>query len=316
LGTVQNLYHPFLMAYNDKLSKEHIGEILGGFNTIDVLHHFTSLFSFNGQTLDTALRNYLSVFMLPKEAQVIDRIMEVFAEKYVLDNQDGGKFPNKDSAYTMAFSLIILNTDRYSPAIPENKKMTFPQFLKNNTGIWDGQDPPHALQEELFNAIVNNEIVFRRKGDPDKRGWIKGIRANNYYQTRRWLVLIGNELRWYRNPSQGTDRVGLLGKVLLDYVRLDSDKTTFSVLNILPKTFDFLIFNQRGKETKLETLELQFFCENEQQQELWFREVSRKCTFNNPPEFTVNGRSQKLVKMKSKKRMMSTSTNTAAARKM
>uniref|UniRef100_A0A6B2L069 SEC7 domain-containing protein n=1 Tax=Arcella intermedia TaxID=1963864 RepID=A0A6B2L069_9EUKA len=274
----------FLMLYNEKLSKEQLGETLGGKTYKELLIQYTDLFDFTGMKFDAALRKYLSTFMLLGEAQVIDRIMEVFASKYVKDHP-GGSFPTKDAAYTMAFSLIMLNTDRHNPAIAENKKMTLPQFLKNNSGLWDGKDPPRELLEELYHAIVNDEIVIRKKGDPDKRGWVKSIKANTYEQGKRWLILINHELRWYKTPNSG-DTSGLLGKIPLDYVRIFSDlsKTSFSVASVLPKPVDFFLVNEKGKAVRQEAVEFAVVCENEQQMNLWLKEVRNNVTFNVEPK--------------------------------
>jgi len=181
---------------------------------------------------------------------------------------------------------MILNTDRHNPAIPDNKKMTFPQFLRNNSTIWEGSDPPYDLQEELYNAIVNDEIVIKKQGDPDKRGWIRGIRAHDYDQGRRWVVLKGNELRWYKTPSQGEDK-GLIGKIVLDYVRIleHASSASMTVIGVLPNPIDYFIYNERRKVSKVDTLELQFFFENEKQLSLWATAVSKNVTFITLPKF-------------------------------
>ncbi len=63
---------------------------------------------------------------LPGEAQKIDRMMERFASHYCASNAD--VFTNPDSAYLLAFSLIMLNTDAHNPAI--KNKMSKAQFIK------------------------------------------------------------------------------------------------------------------------------------------------------------------------------------------
>jgi len=78
-------------------------------------------------------RHYLVKFQLPGEAQKIDRMMERFAYRYCENNP--GVFPTQDSAYLLAFSIIMLNTDAHNPQI--KNKMTKEQFIKNNTGFSD-----------------------------------------------------------------------------------------------------------------------------------------------------------------------------------
>jgi len=71
------------MDFNERLSKEQLGELLGGKDNhcSNIRKSFTNLFDFKGEILDVALRKFLSKFMIPGEAQVIDRIIETFAEK-------------------------------------------------------------------------------------------------------------------------------------------------------------------------------------------------------------------------------------------
>jgi brefeldin A-inhibited guanine nucleotide-exchange protein len=80
---------------------------------------------------DSALREFLSRFRLPGEAQKIDRIMECFAERFHATSP--GIFPDADTAYLLAFSLIMLNTDLHNPAIKH--KISKRAFVANNTGI-------------------------------------------------------------------------------------------------------------------------------------------------------------------------------------
>ena len=53
-------------------------------------------------------------FRLPGESQKIDRLMEKFADRYCENNPDA--FSNADTAYTLAFSVIMLNTDLHRSA--------------------------------------------------------------------------------------------------------------------------------------------------------------------------------------------------------
>jgi hypothetical protein len=46
------------------------------------------LFSLKGLEFDIAVRKFLATFLLPKEAQQIDRLMEKFAERYYNDNKN------------------------------------------------------------------------------------------------------------------------------------------------------------------------------------------------------------------------------------
>ena len=49
------------------------------------------------------------------QAQKIDRMMEKFAERYCIQNNT--LFASADTAFVLAFSIIMLNTDLHNPSI-------------------------------------------------------------------------------------------------------------------------------------------------------------------------------------------------------
>lgn len=97
------------------LSKQEIGEYLGEpdeFNQA-VMAEWLRMDNYSGLGFDDALRMFLAGFKLPGEAQKIDRFMEAFSAEYFRANP--GVFNEQDTAYTLAFSVIMLNTDHFNP---------------------------------------------------------------------------------------------------------------------------------------------------------------------------------------------------------
>jgi len=136
------------------LDKSQVGDFLGEdkpFNK-SILYSLVDGADFADLELDGALRQFLSTFRLPGEAQKIDRMMEKFAEKYCQDNP--GKFTTADCAYVLAFSLIMLQTDLHNPGI--KNKMSSGDFVKNNRGINDGADLPKEYLEKLYESVKEN----------------------------------------------------------------------------------------------------------------------------------------------------------------
>ncbi|GFY89806.1 SEC7-like guanine nucleotide exchange family protein [Actinidia rufa] len=101
-----------------------------------------------------AIRFFLRGFRLPGEAQKIDRIMEKFAERYCKCNPNS--FTSADTAYVLAYSVIMLNTDAHNSMVKD--KMTKADFVRNNRGIDDGMDLPDEYLGALYDQIVKNEI--------------------------------------------------------------------------------------------------------------------------------------------------------------
>lgn len=80
-----------------------------------------------------------------------------FAERYVKDNP--GTFANADTAYVLAYSVIMLNVDQHNRQV--KRRMTKADFIKNNRGINDNADLPDDFLGAIFDEIHNNEIKMK-----------------------------------------------------------------------------------------------------------------------------------------------------------
>ncbi|KAG1347145.1 brefeldin A-inhibited guanine nucleotide-exchange protein 5 [Cocos nucifera] len=141
------------------LDKAMIGEYLGQHEEfpLAVMHAFVDSMKFSGLKFDTAIREFLKGFRLPGEAQKIDRIMEKFAERYCADNP--GLFKNADTAYVLAYAVIMLNTDAHNPMVWP--KMSKSDFIRMNT-VSDAEEcAPKELLEEIYDSIVKEEIKMK-----------------------------------------------------------------------------------------------------------------------------------------------------------
>ncbi|CAM6091423.1 unnamed protein product [Calypogeia fissa] len=141
------------------LDKTMIGDYLGEKEdlSLKVMHSYVDSFNFEEQNFDEAIRSFLLGFRLPGEAQKIDRIMEKFASRYCKCNPKS--FASADTAYVLAYSIILLNTDAHSPMV--KNKMSKAEFLRNNRGIDDGKDLHEDFMSALYDRIVSNEIKMK-----------------------------------------------------------------------------------------------------------------------------------------------------------
>ncbi|KAI6119382.1 hypothetical protein EDD16DRAFT_1692684 [Pisolithus croceorrhizus] len=153
----------FLLT-TDGLNKAMIGEYLGEGDEVNVavMHAFVDFLDFRNLDFLAALRLFLQAFRLPGEAQKIDRFMLKFAERYIAGNPHT-PFKNADTAYVLAYSTIMLNTDAHSPQVKH--RMTKSDFVRNNRGINDGEDLPEAFLLAIFDEIQNNEIRMKDEVD-------------------------------------------------------------------------------------------------------------------------------------------------------
>lgn len=145
----------FLLT-TDGLDKAVLGDYLGEGDqqNIDIMHAFVDLMVFSNMSFVDALRHFLQAFRLPGESQKIERYMLKFAERYTLGNP--GVFAYADTAYILAYSVMMLNTDLHSPQV--KNRMTLDAFVRNNRGIDDGNDLPNEYLVGVYNEILNNEI--------------------------------------------------------------------------------------------------------------------------------------------------------------
>ncbi len=162
-----------------------IGEYLGQHEEfpLAVMHAYVDSMKFSGLKFDAAIREFLKGFRLPGEAQKIDRIMEKFAERYVYkvlmlllfdmsttglkwyimtcrycaDNP--GLFKNADTAYVLAYAVIMLNTDAHNPMVWP--KMSKSDFVRMNTASDAEECAPKELLEEIYDSIVQEEIKMK-----------------------------------------------------------------------------------------------------------------------------------------------------------
>ncbi|KAH9951731.1 hypothetical protein B0H21DRAFT_684859 [Amylocystis lapponica] len=148
----------------DGLSKAMIGEYLGEGDerNIATMHAFVDLLEFRNLPFVDAMRTFLQAFRLPGESQKIDRYMLKFAERYIAGNPQT-PFANADTAYILAYSTIMLNTDAHNPQV--KNRMTKADFMKNNRGINDGHDLPEDLLLSIFDEISSNEIRMKDEVD-------------------------------------------------------------------------------------------------------------------------------------------------------
>ena len=144
---------------NDQLDKAMIGEYLGEGEpqNVAIMHAFVDSMDFTKRRFVDALRQFLQSFRLPGEAQKIDRFMLKFAERYITGNPNA--FANADTAYVLAYSVIMLNTDQHSSKL-RGARMTKEDFIKNNRGINDNADLPDEYLVSIYEEIGQNEIVL------------------------------------------------------------------------------------------------------------------------------------------------------------
>ncbi|XP_030070228.1 IQ motif and SEC7 domain-containing protein 3 [Microcaecilia unicolor] len=144
------------------LSRQMIGEFLGNskkqFNR-DVLDCVVDEMDFSNMELDEALRKFQAHIRVQGEAQKVERLIEAFSQRYCMCNPEVvQQFHNPDTIFILAFAVILLNTDMYSPNIKPDRKMMLEDFIRNLRGVDDGADIPREMVVGIYERIQQKEL--------------------------------------------------------------------------------------------------------------------------------------------------------------
>ena len=147
---------------NAALDKTVVGDYMGEdveFNK-KVLHAFAQQMDFRGLSFDDAIRTFVSGFRLPGEAQKIDRMMLEFASQYHINNP--GRFSSADTAYVLAYSVIMLNSDQHNPQV--KNRMTKEEFFRNNRSATQTHSHCHSEQTADDDSRSPQHVCSPRRG--------------------------------------------------------------------------------------------------------------------------------------------------------
>ncbi|TPX35746.1 hypothetical protein SmJEL517_g01859 [Synchytrium microbalum] len=121
-----------------------------------VLECLVKRYSFKDHAVDTALRKFLFSFLLPPEAQQIDRVLKQFALQYHSDNP--GLFNSADDVHITAFAIVMLNSDLHS--VGQRTKMTRQQFVSNTRSAGSYNALPAEVLEMIYENIRAEPVQY------------------------------------------------------------------------------------------------------------------------------------------------------------
>ena len=174
----------------------------------EVLNMYCSSFGFENQSLLDGLRMFLAAFRLPGEAQMIDRILQGFAESCgrVCDESMNGSLKlfssdekrASDAAYLLSFSIIMLNTDLHNENIRPDRKMKVIDFVRNNKNYGSeisDKDLPVEYLEGIYKQIKEEQIRTLGEG------------ADGSMTVERWKDVMKNTSSFQKRHLQDTKDV-------------------------------------------------------------------------------------------------------------
>lgn len=193
-----------LLKENDSLHPGHMGELLSHRDRVPLLNAFLKRMNYEDMTFDAAMRSFLQKFLLPGEAQQIERVMQAFAYRFVENNPN--IFPDQDTAFVFAFGLIMLNTDRHNKNVPADRKMSKAQYIHNHRGLWgpNNENPPQELLEQLYDSISTEEIKFRDSGATEEK------EGNLRKGSKSYWFIVKDQCLFYFSKKTDAEPVGLI----------------------------------------------------------------------------------------------------------
>lgn len=168
-GIIENPDDPAQLAVflksTSHLSKKVLGEFITKKNNEELLKAYISQFSFDGKRIDEALRELLTSFRLPGESALIERIVNVFVDKFLASDISDG-IADQDAGFVLTYAIIMLNTDLYNPNVKKTqKRMTVEDFGRNLRGCNAGKDFDQDYLQDIYDAINQNEIILPEEHD-------------------------------------------------------------------------------------------------------------------------------------------------------
>ncbi|KAG2173170.1 hypothetical protein INT43_004544, partial [Umbelopsis isabellina] len=174
----------------------------------NVFQEELELFDFTGDAIDMALRfvnsqrghhckpKLLAKVHLPKESQQIDRALEAFAKHYHACNPDLAD--SYDSAYAMAFSILLLHTDAHNKNV--KRKMNRDTFIMRTRLIEGGENIPPEILDIIYDNIVSVEFQYASALDSPRASKGTDTRAQS-----SWLNKLGMSDGTTNQPTLNTN---------------------------------------------------------------------------------------------------------------
>ena len=190
--------------------------------------------------LDDSLRKFLDHFTLPGESQKVDRIMQIFAQKYY--NYNKNPLKSATAAYTLSYLLIMLQTDLHNPQVKEKMKLT--EFSKLAKSINDGEDLTQEYLNGLYNRIQKEPLALH-EAVKAKKAKVEALNNN----------LSQKKVLFYKESEKMLEK----GKAMIQthkdtvYISINSNEYAMAVSEILWSSClaSFSVLLEENDESKL-----------------------------------------------------------------
>mmetsp|Transcript_60119 Transcript_60119/g.140517 ORF Transcript_60119/g.140517 Transcript_60119/m.140517 type:complete len:541 (-) Transcript_60119:94-1716(-) len=208
-----------MSTVNGGLDPTLLGNYFSRRDSLEVFKEFVHCLDFSEMNLVVALRKLFDTFKPGGESQVINRILELFAEAYFSQwsrNKDVTlpltAYAAADSVLATAFSLIMLNTSLHVAAKKAGKSpsasMSASEFVDNTRRVVSEEEVPAVALRRFYSDVKEAEISMqpmprvafsRLPVQPDIEGWLIVLLGSD--ARRFWAVLALQRLYLFSDNS-------------------------------------------------------------------------------------------------------------------
>jgi len=159
-----------MLKYSFYVDIEKLHEIFGNKNDLSklILEEYLNTFDFRGLDILKAYRIYVSTFKLTGESDNIYNMIMAFSEKYHQDNPNDSNLRSSDEVSTLAYSILMLNTELHDPNIKEH--MSLEEFVKNVYSTRYFDHIAKTYLENIYKSISSHpfKVPCKRNDDYNK----------------------------------------------------------------------------------------------------------------------------------------------------
>lgn len=135
---------------------------------------YMAIFDWEGISVLGAIRGLCDRLYMKAESQQLDRIVDTFSDRWCECNSNHG-FKATSVIYTLAYSILLLNTDHHSEEYSSSRKMPRSQYVQSTLQAMSTL----ALAEEKESSINDAASVFTSKSRNPRSG------GNYNFSTRK-----------------------------------------------------------------------------------------------------------------------------------
>lgn len=179
-----------MIKYSAFVDVNKLFEIFGNKNEFSgmIIKEYLNTFDFRNFDILKAYRIFVSTFKLTGESDTIYNIIVAFSEKYFKDNQKDENLRSVDEVSTLAYSVLMLNTDLHDPNIKEH--MTIEAFSKN------------VYSTKMFDHISKNYLDNIYKSLSTNGLKVPSLRLEDFSKSDELYDILKSKRNFISNKSE------------------------------------------------------------------------------------------------------------------